>query len=70
MLGDTAIAVHPDDERYATRRPARSAIPFLDRTFPIVADDYVDPSSAPARSRSRRRTTRTTTRSGSVTASR
>jgi valyl-tRNA synthetase len=44
MLGDTAIAVHPEDERYAQLVGREVRHPFLDRTFPIVADDYVDPS--------------------------
>jgi len=43
MLGDTAIAVHPDDERYAHLIGREVRHPFQDRTFPIVADDYVDP---------------------------
>jgi len=44
MLGDTAIAVHPDDERYAHLVGRHVRHPFLDRTLPIVADDYVDPT--------------------------
>jgi valyl-tRNA synthetase len=43
MLGDTAIAVHPDDERYAHLIGREVRHPFQDRTFPIIADDYVDP---------------------------
>ncbi|MGW0037178.1 valine--tRNA ligase [Gordonia sp. NPDC003376] len=43
MLGDTAIAVHPDDERYRHLVGTELAHPFLDRTIPVVADDYVDP---------------------------
>jgi valyl-tRNA synthetase len=43
MLGDTAIAVHPDDERYADLVGREVRHPFQDRTFTIVADDYVDP---------------------------
>jgi valyl-tRNA synthetase len=43
MLGDTAIAVHPDDERYAHLVGREVRHPFQDRTFAIVADDYVDP---------------------------
>ena len=42
MLGDTAVAVHPEDERYAHLVGRRVRHPFLDRTFPIVADAYVD----------------------------
>ncbi len=44
MLGDTAIAVHPDDERYQHLIGREVRHPFQDRTFVIVADDYVDPS--------------------------
>ncbi len=43
MLGDTAIAVHPDDERYAALVGREVRHPFQDRTFAIIADDYVDP---------------------------
>lgn len=43
MLGDTAIAVHPDDERYARLVGTELPHPFLDRTIPVIADDYVDP---------------------------
>jgi valyl-tRNA synthetase len=43
MLGDTAIAVHPDDERYADVVGREVRHPFQDRTFRVVADDYVDP---------------------------
>jgi valyl-tRNA synthetase len=44
MLGDTAIAVHPDDERYAQLVGREVRHPFVPRTFPIVADAYVDPT--------------------------
>jgi valyl-tRNA synthetase len=44
MLGDTAIAVHPDDARYAHLVGREVRHPFVARTFPIVADDYVDPA--------------------------
>ncbi|GAB07443.1 valine--tRNA ligase [Gordonia amarae] len=43
MLGDTAIAVHPDDDRYAHLVGTELPHPFLDRTIPVIADDYVDP---------------------------
>ena len=43
MLGDTAIAVHPDDERYRALVGATLPHPFLDRQIIIVADDHVDP---------------------------
>ncbi|MGB6245229.1 MULTISPECIES: valine--tRNA ligase [Gordonia] len=43
MLGDTAIAVHPDDERYRDLVGVELDHPFLDRKIPVIADDYVDP---------------------------
>jgi valyl-tRNA synthetase len=43
MLGDTAIAVHPDDDRYRDVVGRMVRHPFLDRTFAVIADDYVDP---------------------------
>ncbi len=44
MLGDTCVAVHPDDERYKDLVGATVVLPLLGREIPIVADDYVDPS--------------------------
>lgn len=43
MLGDTAIAVHPDDERYRDLVGTTLPHPFLDRQIIIVADEHVDP---------------------------
>ncbi len=43
MLGDTAIAVHPDDERYRHLVGTTLRHPFLDRKLVVVADDHVDP---------------------------
>jgi valyl-tRNA synthetase len=43
MLGDTAVAVHPDDERYADLVGKHVRLPFTGRLIPIVADDYADP---------------------------
>ncbi len=43
MLGDTAIAVHPDDERYRALVGKTLPHPFLDRDIVIVADEHVDP---------------------------
>ena len=44
MLGDTAVAVHPDDERYKAMIGKQVKHPLLDRTFPIIADaELVDP---------------------------
>ena len=41
MLGDTAIAVHPEDERFQNLIGKNVIVPFVDRLIPIVADDYV-----------------------------
>ncbi|MFI8565277.1 valine--tRNA ligase [Rhodococcus sp. NPDC078407] len=43
MLGDTAVAVHPDDERYKALVGTTLEHPFTGRRIPIIADDYVDP---------------------------
>jgi len=43
MLGDTALAVHPDDERFGDLVGREAVLPLAGRTLPIVADDYVDP---------------------------
>ncbi|WOJ96144.1 valine--tRNA ligase [Congregibacter brevis] len=43
MLGDAAVAVHPDDERYAHLVGKEIELPLCDRRIPIIADDYVDP---------------------------
>ncbi|HJT44171.1 MAG TPA: valine--tRNA ligase [Rhizomicrobium sp.] len=43
MLGDTAVAVHPDDERYKTLVGRTVALPLTGRLIPIIADDYSDP---------------------------
>jgi valyl-tRNA synthetase len=43
MLGDTAIAVHPDDERYAHLVGKHVILPLVGRKIPIVADEYSDP---------------------------
>ncbi|GLF93710.1 valine--tRNA ligase [Streptomyces yaizuensis] len=43
MLGDTAVAVHPDDPRYAHLVGKRIKLPLTDRTIPVVADTHVDP---------------------------
>ena len=42
MLGDTAIAVHPDDERYKDLVGKKAILPLVNREIPIVADYYVD----------------------------
>ncbi|WP_103513161.1 valine--tRNA ligase [Streptomyces sp. SM13] len=43
MLGDTAVAVHPDDERYKHLVGKQISLPLTDRTIPVVADHHVDP---------------------------
>jgi valyl-tRNA synthetase len=43
MLGDSAVAVHPDDERYADLVGKQVVLPLVGRTIPIVADAYSDP---------------------------
>jgi len=43
MLGDTAVAVHPDDERYKHLQGKRVRLPLVGRLIPIVADEYSDP---------------------------
>jgi valyl-tRNA synthetase len=43
MLGDTAVAVHPDDERYRRLIGQRVVLPLTGRSIPVVADAYVDP---------------------------
>ncbi|MEP6461833.1 MAG: valine--tRNA ligase [Frankiaceae bacterium] len=44
MLGDTAVAVHPDDERYAHLIGTEVELPLTGRRIPVVADDAVDPA--------------------------
>ncbi len=44
LLGDTAVAVHPDDERYRELVGREAILPFLGRRLPIVADAFVDRS--------------------------
>jgi valyl-tRNA synthetase len=43
MLGDTAVAVHPDDERYKKLVGKDVILPLVGRKIPIIADDYSDP---------------------------
>ena len=43
MLGDTAVAVHPDDARYAQLVGQEIVLPIVGRRIPVIADDYVDP---------------------------
>jgi valyl-tRNA synthetase len=43
MLGDTAVAVHPEDGRYRHLIGTQVVLPLTGRTIPVIADDYVDP---------------------------
>jgi valyl-tRNA synthetase len=43
MLGDTAVAVHPDDDRYSHLIGQSVRLPLTDREIPVIADTYVDP---------------------------
>ena len=42
ILGDTAIAVHPEDERYAHLKGRRALVPLIGRSIPIIFDEYVE----------------------------
>jgi valyl-tRNA synthetase len=42
ILGDTAVCVHPEDERYAHLKGKKVALPLLGRSIPIIQDEYVD----------------------------
>jgi valyl-tRNA synthetase len=44
MLGDVAVAVHPEDERYRHLIGSSVTLPLSDRAIPIIADAYVDPA--------------------------
>ncbi|MBC7512713.1 valine--tRNA ligase [Candidatus Saccharibacteria bacterium] len=44
LLGDTAIAVHPDDERYKHLIGSRVLVPLTEREITVIADEYVDPT--------------------------
>src|SRR5205085_3135188 len=43
MLGDVAVAVHPEDERYTHLIGAQVHLPLTDRIIPVIADAYTDP---------------------------
>ena len=45
MLGDTAVAVNPDDERYKDLVGKFAVLPLVGRRIPIVADEYADPEA-------------------------
>ena len=42
MLGDVAVMVHPEDERYKHLIGKQVTLPLCDRTIPVIADEYVD----------------------------
>ena len=44
MLGDVAVAVHPDDERYKQLIGTKVLLPILNKEIPVIADSYVDPA--------------------------
>ena len=44
MLGDTAVAVHPDDERYRALVGRHVRLPIMEREIPVIADAFVDPA--------------------------
>ncbi|MDA9093297.1 valine--tRNA ligase [Methylophilaceae bacterium] len=44
MLGDSALMVHPDDDRYKKLIGKKVLIPIINREIPVIADDYVDPT--------------------------
>jgi len=44
MLGDTAVAVNPSDERFAPLVGARARLPLTEREIPVIADEFVDPA--------------------------
>ena len=45
MLGDTAVAVHPEDARYAAMLGKHAVLPLVGRRLPIVADEHADPEA-------------------------
>ena len=48
ILGDTAVAVHPDDERYQKFIGKKVLVPMLNRRIPVIADEYVTRNLVPA----------------------
>ncbi|MCO5240590.1 MAG: valine--tRNA ligase [Chitinophagaceae bacterium] len=44
IMGDTAVCVNPNDERYAHLRNARAVVPLINRSIPVIFDEYVDPA--------------------------
>jgi valyl-tRNA synthetase len=43
IMGDTAICVHPNDQRYAQFHGKYAVVPFVNRIVPVITDDYIDP---------------------------
>ncbi len=43
IMGDVAVAVHPDDERYKHLHGTRVIVPMVDRPVPVITDDHIDP---------------------------
>ncbi|MBD0293747.1 MAG: valine--tRNA ligase, partial [Flavisolibacter sp.] len=43
IMGDTAVCVHPDDERYRHLKGKKVIVPLVNREVPVIFDDYVDP---------------------------
>jgi valyl-tRNA synthetase len=59
-LGDTAVAVHPEDDRSKNMFGKMVVVPIIGRVIPIITDEYVDRESAPALSKLHRHTIQTT----------
>ena len=70
MLGDTAIAVHPDDDRYTRLVGETAILPIVGRRLRIIADDYVKPEFGTGALKITPGTTPTTSRSAASTGSR
>ena len=70
MLADTAIAVHPDDDRYTRLIGETALLPIVGRRLPIIADPYVKPEFGTGALKITPGTTRTTSRSAARTGSR
>ena len=67
ILGDTAVAVHPEDERYQQFIGRKVLVPILGREIPVIADEYVDREFGTGALKITPGTTRTTTPSASGT---
>ena len=68
ILGDTAVAVHPEDERYRKYVGQQVIVPILGREIPVIADEYVDREFGTGRAQNHPRPrSRTTMPSASAT---